>query len=432
MSWPSPHPRELLGRPSRKGAGVVLEAHLQVLLGEGIKGALAEALREQPALGGQERRYCAFAVRELSRHMRILDLLAKSLGEPPSQWARREDEALVRYTLWRRLFTGADWTRLKPEVGLPGPIRPRTIPDSVLQKLVEAELPEYPTPDAPAQRHSFPNWLAERVTAAGGEGALEALNQEPALWFRARPPGSRNEVAAALSPLKTESPAVAPDALKMLEPGTRVFDSEPAKRSRLQAQDLGSQLIVQLCAPFEDKTIVDYCAGAGGKTLYLADLAGEVIAHDKSKRRLDEGRARVKELRLKNVTFAANVDLASADLVLIDAPCSGSGSLAREPERKWKINAKEVEAFAKTQRELLETVAKGVRAGASIVYATCSLLQEENEDVVRGFLSKHGGWSLESAERLLPREVCRDGYLRLWPQQFGSGGFFGARLKRLM
>ncbi len=442
MDWPNPHPSEALGRPSRKGATVVLKAHLAVITGEGIKGALSEPLREEKTLGGQERRFCAIAVRELSRHMRLLDLAAKLLDVPPSQWARREDEALVRYALWRRLFCGADWGRLKAELSLPGPIRPRTLPDAKLKEVVERPLPPLPAPEGElaqaALRHSFPGWLSERISAAAaGEGprVLAALNDEPSLWLRARPPGGRDEVAQALAKesLGVEPSPWAPDALRVTEPGTRVFDTAPMRQGRLQSQELGSQLICRLCEPergFAGAAIVDYCAGAGGKTLYLADLAGKVIAHDRSKRRLEEARRRVKELKLRNVSFAAEVALESADVILVDAPCSGSGSLAREPERKWRIDAKAVEGFVKTQGELLAELAPRLRPGASLVYATCSLLAEENEAVVERLLKAQPGLAVEPASRWLPKEVCSGDFLRLWPQQARSGGFFAARLVR--
>ncbi len=446
MSWPSPHAADFLGRPSRKGASVVLEAHLAVLTGDGIKGALSAPLKAASGLGGQERRFCALAVRELSRHMRLLDLAAKLLDAPPSQWARREDEALVRYALWRRIFCGADWARLKGELSLPGPIRPRTLPDAKLAHLVDAPLPALSVPEdalgQAALRQSFPSWLAERICAAAPEGegihVLSALNEEPALWLRTRPPGTRAEVTQTLegAGLAVEPSPVGPDALRMLEPGTRVFDSTPMKAGRLQSQELGSQLICLLCRPergFDGATVVDYCAGAGGKALFLGDLAsagGKVVAHDRSKRRLEEARRRVRDFKLRNVNFSAEVALEKADVVLLDAPCSGSGSLAREPERKWRIDAKAVEGFQKAQLELLREVAPRVRPGAAVVYATCSLLREENEEVVERFLASHLAFEVEAARGWLPDGVCSKEFLRVWPHRVRGGGFFGARLVR--
>ncbi|MFP2899329.1 hypothetical protein [Corallococcus sp. 4LFB] len=124
------------GRPSRRAATAALETHIAVLKGEPLKAALATALREAEGLGGQERRFVALAARELSRHQRLLDLAARQLGHSPGKHVLTEDQALVRYTLWRRLFCGEGWARIGPEVKLPGPVRPRTLHDAVLEGLV--------------------------------------------------------------------------------------------------------------------------------------------------------------------------------------------------------------------------------------------------------------------------------------------------------
>ncbi|WP_420840458.1 RsmB/NOP family class I SAM-dependent RNA methyltransferase [Archangium primigenium] len=442
---------ERLGRPSRRAATAALEAHLSVLKGEPLKLSLAEALKDAEGLGGQERRFAALAVRELSRHQRLLDLAARTLGHAPSKIGLLEDQALVRYVLWRRLFCGAPWSRIGPEVKLPGPIRPRTIKDDLLARVVETPLSEPAVPEAGAERlatrYSFPNWLVQRLAQLHPDTVLEpilaALDEEPSLHFRVRPTGTRDAV---LARLLEEGVAAAPvdvalDAVRITDSSHRVFETKVMREGRLQVQDVGSQLIAEACRPLTGSlagcTVADVCAGAGGKTLALADAvgrSGRVLAGDRSRRRLAQARERARELSLRHVSFPHPLTLESADVVLVDAPCSGTGSLAREPDQKWKLSAKAVEEFHTTQLELLVELAPQVKPGALLVYATCSLLPEENDDVVRDFLARVPGFQVEPLGPVYGAEraamLCDGPFLRALPSRVPGGGFFAARLRK--
>jgi 16S rRNA (cytosine967-C5)-methyltransferase len=450
--WPTPYDPEQLGRPSRRAATAAIEAHVAVLRGEPLKASLATALREAGGLGGQERRFAALAVRELSRHQRLLDLAARLLGQPPGKIGLTEDQALVRYALWRRIFCGEGWKRIGPEVKLPGPVRPRTIKDDLLARLVETPLPDPPLPETVterlATRYSFPTWLVERLAALHPEPVLEALlaalDEEPPLFFRVRPTGTRAEVIAQLveEGVSAEPVELAPDAVRITDASHRVFETKVMKTGRLQVQDVGSQLIAEVCRPpggsLEGLTVADVCAGAGGKTLALADLVGakgRVVAGDRSKRRLSQARERVRELSVRNVSFPHPLPLSGADVLLVDAPCSGTGSLGREPDQKWKLTAKAITDFQTTQLELLEEVGREARPGALIVYATCSLLPEENDAVVRSFLEKQPGFTLEPVGPVVGEEraaaLCDGPFLRPLPPRVPGGGFFAARLRKV-
>ncbi|MBX5481490.1 MAG: RsmB/NOP family class I SAM-dependent RNA methyltransferase [Myxococcaceae bacterium] len=413
--------------------------------GAPLRAALSEELRRQPSLGGQERRFAALATRELSRHQRLLDLVARQLGHPPGQWALAEDRILVRYVLWRRLFTAADWSAIAPEVRLPGPLRPRSVLDPVLEGIASAPLPEIEASssevEAAAIRHSFPGWLAEAIAAQLPSGevdlALAALNREPGVFLRAREPPGRNALLAELGSagIGCEPVAWARAAIRILDPGMRVFDTPPLRSHRAQVQEPGSQLIAALCAPA--LRVADVCAGAGGKTLALADQVtarGQVFAGDRSRHRLEEARRRVREYGLSNVTFPQSLPLDTCDAVLIDAPCSGTGSLGREPDMKWKLTPQRVAELVATQRELLDEAAARVRPGAAIVYATCSLLREENWAQVEAFLARHPDFALQPAGEVLGEAsaavVSAAGFLEVWPHRTGTAGFFAARLVR--
>lgn len=450
--WPTPHAQEHLGRPSRRAATAAIAAHVAVLRGEPLKASLATALREAGGLGGQERRFTALAVRELSRHQRLLDLAARLLGHPPGKVGLTEDQALVRYALWRRLFCGEGWKRIGPEVKLPGPVRPRTIKDDLLARVVESPLPEPPLPESGperlATRYSYPTWLVERLAALHPEPVLEpllaALDEEPPLFFRVRPTGTRAEVLALLAEegVAAEPVALALDAVRIVDASHRVFETKVMKTGRLQVQDVGSQLIAEVCRPPEGSlaglTVADVCAGAGGKTLALADLVGSrgrVVAGDRSRRRLSQARDRVKELSVRNVSFPHPLPLSGADVLLVDAPCSGTGALGREPDQKWRLTAQAITDFQATQLALLEEVGREARPGALIVYATCSLLPEENDAVVHGFLEKQPGFALEPVAPVVGEEraaaLCDGPFLRPLPPRVPGGAFFAARLRKL-
>jgi 16S rRNA (cytosine967-C5)-methyltransferase len=449
--WPIPLDPARLGRPSRRAATAALQAHIAVLRGEPLKAAIATALREAGGLGGQERRFTALAARELSRHQRLLDLAARTLGHPPGKVGLTEDQALVRYALWRRLFCGEGWARVGPEVKLPGPVRPRTLKDDLLARVVETPLPELPAPEAAperlAVRYSFPTWLVERLAALHPQPALEALlaalNEEPALHFRVRPTGTRAEVLALLAEegVAAEPVELAPDALRISDASHRVFETRAMKTGRLQVQDVGSQLIAEVCLPpggsLEGRIVADVCAGAGGKTLALADrvgASGRVLASDRSRRRLSQARERVRELSVRNVSFPHPLPLSQADVLLVDAPCSGTGSLGREPDQKWKLTPKAISDFQATQLALLEEIGREARPGALLVYATCSLLPEENDAVVQGFLEKSPAFTLEPVAPVLGPEraaaLCDGPFLRPLPPRVPGGGFFAARLRK--
>ena len=400
------------GMASRKAAAAAVSAHVAVLKGRPLRAALSESLAKATALGGNERRFVAFCTRELSRHLRWLDRAAKESGNAPSSFQLDEDRAVLRYALWRRFRMGAPAAQVMREISLPGPVRPRSVPDAVVQGAIEKDV-RVPDDD-PALTHSFPTWLADAIK---DPEMMAALNREPPLMFKVRPNGTRDEVQALLAAKGITTRAVESNGLVLEDEGRAIFESAPMKQGRLVVMDVGSQRIVEQCGLKGGETVVDYCAGAGGKTIALADAVGDrgrVLAWDKSQKRLNEAKSRVKDLKIRHVSFPLELRMDDAHLVLIDAPCSGTGTLGREPDQKWKLTPKAIEEFAKTQAQLLDEVAKKAPQ-ATLVYATCSVLRAEDEEIVDQFLERH------------PR-YRRSAQLRVWPQQSEGGGFFAARL----
>ncbi len=217
-------------------------------------------------------------------------------------------------------------------------------------------------------------------------------------------------------------------------------------------QDEGSQVATLLAGAKPDEQVVDLCAGGGGKTLALAalmDNRGQIYATDTDKRRLAPIHERLERAGIRNVQVRTPrgdaellVDLAGdIDLVLIDAPCTGTGTWRRNPDAKWRIRPGALEQRTKTQAEVLDRAAHLVKPGGRIAYITCSVLAEENGDQVRAFVDRHGDFAVvppsdvvqalgERAAPLLQTALVSPEGLLLTPRRTGTDGFFVSVIRR--
>jgi 16S rRNA (cytosine967-C5)-methyltransferase len=295
-------------------------------------------------------------------------------------------------------------------------------------------------------RLDLPDWLLARLDAQLGADDAEALAaalQRPApLDLRINPLRSDRETVRAR--LADEGQVLEPTPYSPL--GLRRADRAPlfqtaAFRDGLfEVQDEGSQLLGLLVEARRRETVVDYCAGAGGKALQLAAQmanTGAVYALDVAAHRLERIRPRLRRAGVDNVQPIAITGAddprvgrlrGKADRVLVDAPCSGTGTLRRNPDIKWR--PLDLDALTAGQHAILEAAAVLVRPGGRLVYATCSLLREENEDVVEAFLAAHPRFHLASVSDILARRQvvlpATADCLRLWPHRHGTDGFFAA------
>ncbi len=219
----------------------------------------------------------------------------------------------------------------------------------------------------------------------------------------------------------------------------------------VDVQDEGSQLIARLLAPRRREMICDFCAGAGGKTLALGALmrsTGSLYAFDVNGRRLAGMAPRMRRAGLTNVhpiEIRSEQDprvkrlRGKFDRVLVDAPCTGTGTLRRNPDLKWRLSPEELERINEIQKNVLESAAALVKIGGRLVYATCSLLKRENQDVVEAFLAAHSEWHLVPAKAVFAQQgIAFDesqwtrfgGYMQLLPHVNDTDGFFAAVLQK--
>jgi 16S rRNA (cytosine967-C5)-methyltransferase len=305
-------------------------------------------------------------------------------------------------------------------------------------------------------RGNYPEWLSPAFAAAFGENAAAegaALATRAPLDLRVNSLKAKREKAqTALAHLNAQPTPLSPLGLRLplSEDGrSPSLAGEPAyAKGLVEIQDEGSQLAALLCAAQPGEQVLDLCAGGGGKTLALAaamDNRGQIYATDNEARRLAPlyarlERAATRDVQIKTPRRGQDVlaDLeARCDLVLVDAPCTGTGTWRRNPDAKWRIRPGALEQRIKEQDEVLDTAARFVKPGGRIVYVTCSLLREENEDRIAAFLARHPDFGAVSAQEAveaaklpqLAEFAHRDG-LRLSPLTSGTDGFFIANLLR--
>ncbi|MDP9900474.1 RsmB/NOP family class I SAM-dependent RNA methyltransferase [Variovorax ginsengisoli] len=304
-------------------------------------------------------------------------------------------------------------------------------------------------------RHNLPEWLVAPLKAQLGDEfwPLVASLQQPApldlrvnMLHDKRADVQKELAKAALKAVPTP---FSPWGLR-IEGKPALTKLDAFARGAIEVQDEGSQLLALLLDAKRGEMVVDFCAGAGGKTLAIGATmrnTGRLYAFDTSAHRLDALKPRLARSKLSNVHPAAIAHerderikrlAGKIDRVLVDAPCSGLGTLRRNPDLKWRQSAKAVEELTAKQTAILQSAARLVKSGGRLVYATCSVLPEENEAIAEAFSAANPDFVLQDAADLLDglkvdaaQTLCAGGesarrYLRLWPHRHATDGFFAA------
>jgi 16S rRNA (cytosine967-C5)-methyltransferase len=304
-------------------------------------------------------------------------------------------------------------------------------------------------------RHNLPDWLAQPLQQSLGDAEFEALaaslNEPAPLDLRVNLlKTKREEAQAALAEagIVAQPTPFSPWGLR-IEGKPALNKLDVFTRGDVEVQDEGSQLLALLLAPKRGEMVVDFCAGAGGKTLALGAAmrnSGRLYAFDVSGHRLEALKPRLARSGLSNV-YPAQIAherdervkrlAGKIDRVLVDAPCSGLGTLRRNPDLKWRQSPQSVAELHDKQQAILASAARLLKPGGRLVYATCSLLPQENEQIAEAFAQAHpdfervpAGEALERSQVSHAAQLDADGYLRLWPHRHRSDGFFGAVWQR--
>jgi len=390
---------------------------------------LSRHFRDNRELGQRDRAFIAETVYGIVRRLRWLRRLAGA-GATPRQlllaWLARGDGWPMRQFEGLASATERDW----------------------IETIKSATLDE----GSVAERADMPDWLVERLLAQHDESSLiklaQSLNRPAPLDLRVNLLKADRDVV--LARLREEG--LAAESCRLSPQGIRLGGKPALQKHPLfldgsfEVQDEGSQLLGLLVQPKRGELVVDFCAGAGGKTLQLGAMmrsTGRLYAFDVSEKRLAKLKPRMARAGLSNVhpVLIAHENDAKvkrlagkADRVLVDAPCSGLGTLRRNPDLKWRQSDAAVDEMVVKQGAILAAAARLVRPGGRLVYATCSLLAEENDAVVDAFLAAQPGFRAVSAESVLEAQgvtLTTGERLRLSPDAHDTDGFFAAVLERV-
>ncbi len=427
-------PKALPGHVRHRAATILLTAALRDPGQAGHR--IAKGLRRDRRLGSKDRPWVADALYGIVRRQRLLELLLRAGG-----WEGQNPGEVIWWA-WLVLTAG-----LEPA---DAPVKstwllPCKEPEPAITAWAVGQ-----TEEALLSRvGSVPDWLAKglledrKLEEAFDE--LQALDgRAPVVLRVVRSRTSREAVLKELAELGVTARRGrwSPDAL-VIEGRVHLNGLACWRQGRVSLQDEASQVVSELIAPRSGDRVIDACAGAGGKSLTIGSRAPKgvrIVALDVRERALAEARRRARREGLDLETHVVRaqgplpIPPATASHVLVDAPCTGSGTLRRHPGLRWRWGEVEAEAFSGHQRALLERHAPLVAPGGLLVYATCSLWRRENQHVVEDFMEDHPDWELVPVEEILgsPRAsaLSQGGVLVMTPAKHGTDGFFAAVLTR--
>jgi 16S rRNA (cytosine967-C5)-methyltransferase len=293
--------------------------------------------------------------------------------------------------------------------------------------------------EALAVRYSHPAWIVRRWLSRWGatdtEQLLERNNSEAPVVLR--PYGIVREQLEAMletAGVHVEDAPLVRDSIQV-SGGITLNELGAFRQGLFFIQDPASTLVTQYASVPTGSVVADLCAAPGGKSVELSRVARTVIAADRSESRLKRMVANRNRLEATNmqlvVADARMPSIRPVDAVLVDAPCTGTGTFRRHPDARWRLRVSDLSVMSSLQKVLLKSAATAVAPGGLLIYSTCSLEPEENDEQIDTFLSSTPGWTLEPPPAgTVPEDTFDNGYLRVLPHKHGSDGAFAARLRR--
>jgi 16S rRNA (cytosine967-C5)-methyltransferase len=428
------------------------------------KGAFADVALDRVlanhTLSNADRRLLTELVYGCVRRLRSLDTLIDQLGRKPALSQPPDVRTALHLGLYQLRYleqippsaavnTTVDLLKQNKMGGLTGFV------NGLLRQYLRLRETQDPLslPSDPVDRlgvlHSYPSWIIQTwVDSLGLEGAEQlciALNQSPSIDLRINPlKTDRDTVQTAFADygVTTTPLPPLPQALRIVGNPGPIHQLPGYNEGWWTIQEASAQLVGHLVNPTPGATVIDLCAAPGGKTTHLVELMqgqGVVWACDRTASRLKRLQQNLQRLQINTVNLwegdgrHLSPDLPLADYMLIDAPCSGLGTLNRHADARWRQTPESVTELAELQTQLLSAATQQVKPGGVIVYATCTLHPAENEGVINHFLGQHPQWQLESValNPILSPLQTESGWIKIWPHQQAMDGFFMARLRQV-
>lgn len=395
-------------------------------------------------IGSKDRAYIGELAYWILRHLALLRHFSKPEAHP--------DQGIVLVAT--ALLLRGEYTLSEIRVICDGDkYSPRSLTQSEIKTL--REIPDYPVPTSDLPEHvrlNYPEWMGGILTEAFGaqkEKALRALNEQATTDLRVNTlKTTRKELMKRLTEEGFDCTITQTSPIGIrLRKRAPIFTSSAFKQGHFEVQDEGSQMVAGLVSAEAGMKVIDFCAGAGGKTLAIAaqmQNKGRVMAWDVSQKRLTQIKERLKRAGVDNVqvhVLESENDAfikrhkASADRVLVDAPCSGTGTWRRNPDLKWRFTPQDLAEVTALQTSILQSAARLVKPGGWLIYATCSILKCENDAQAEIFLKSNPNFRVVCAEKVWNKNLSNDAdgkvsYLSIAPHQDGVDGFFAAVFER--
>lgn len=378
-----------------------------------------EYMRERKFIGSKDRRFISDTVWDMIRNRLKLQFDSGANATP-----RQVLITYIRHYTADRIediFTGSQYA-------------PETLSRDEIEAIQNENEDSYPS----YVEAEIPQWMFEKKTDLD---FWKELNKPAPADFRINVK-DRNKV---ISDLKTEgfdfeTTPYSPLGIRCRQ-RISLGNCLAYQSGEIEVQDEASQLVALLCDVKPEHKIIDYCCGAGGKSLalgYLLENKGKILAHDVEPRRMEALKPRLQRLGIKNIELTDLIATTDRDFdrFIIDAPCSGSGTWRRSPDAKFRFTAEKLAGLNKVQKDILETAYEKTKTGGRIVYITCSVFRDENEDIIESFIARHPEMQLVNLREIWKTKTTAaypclsNEYLRLSPLTTQTDGFFLAILEK--